>query len=74
MVAGLSAPRGRAVGRARGDEVRAEALYVKLQAAEPADGAVARALARLRSTRRDLDAAQALEAAGRAQGEAGFRW
>ncbi len=56
-----------------GDKTRAEALYVKLQSAEPGDAAVARALARLRLGRGAyLEAAQALEIAGRAQGDAGL--
>jgi tetratricopeptide (TPR) repeat protein len=56
-----------------GDPARAEALYVRLEAADPSDGTVARALARLRMQRGAYnEAAQALEIAGRAQGEAGL--
>jgi tetratricopeptide (TPR) repeat protein len=56
-----------------GDKERAEALYLKLQAIEPADVAVARALARLRIQRGVwLEAAQALEICGRAQGDLGL--
>jgi tetratricopeptide (TPR) repeat protein len=55
-----------------GDVARAEALYTRLHAAAPADGAVALALARLRLVRGAVaEAAQAFEKTGRARGRAG---